>query len=1031
MKIGIIQLSDIHFKGGKNLVIDYKQAFQKACLTYVKDCMKIIVVISGDIAFSGKKGEYDIAYTFFKDAEQVIRKEAIWINSFDYVIVPGNHDCDFSTGNEVRNIVISSVCTEDELKEDELIKCCLCPQKEFWKFYSRLVENKKDPKISYKESFPLTVNPNFDIELHCYNTSLLSQLKETQGTLIVPTNCYLNTETNHRNLVISIFHHNPSWLSANTPKNNKKNFEAHLLKESDIVMCGHEHSPQHIEVSNINSSSQITYLESPAFQEDGKSEFNILKFNTENNKLTNIEFRLDIKNSIYSCSDEKEIRTIEKICGIGLRKEFSDSLDSIEIPLKHSAKENLRLSDVYVYPDLESFAALDSKVIQYTDASILSTDKEDGRNIFIEGDSQSGKSSLIRMTFMSFIQKGTFPLLIRGADIKNLNINQLLYRAYKRQYENKEFTYNAYCQLDIEQKVLFIEDLNESNLNRNGVHSMLEELRKLFSKVIITISTSFVNEPFLTGTGNDDVKYYHLKSFGYEKRNQLIEKWIYIGKDRNTVKRAELEQKVKLTFDQISSLLGEQYMPSYPVFILSLLQSLSNSLKSFNLTQTAYGYCYYSLIIAALVKEGVNQNKVEGIIQFLLKLAFSLYEKSKNSFSKENYHNFYLSYIKSYRASYTEDKLLEVLQDSYIIKDSEGDYKFTYKYIFYYLIAANISQLRDETIQKKIIKDLCDNMHKEKEANILIFLVNQNIIPDVIQELIFYSWLPFENFNPITLNTDDKLFTQVKSIAEEIKMDVICNDVNPHEERVKELKHKDSKNREQRKAPIITEAEIDKNKDLRDVSSSIKIVRILGQIIKNQRYTFKRDTLLRLVEESYNVSFRTIAFLSEMIGKSKVEIVDYIKKKNKNITKEDATKIENRVTKVLQSMLYRFCLDNFSNISASVGAPGMSDLFNDVSHNMGTPAAKIVSFTINSYYNKLRIVDLKRIMDEFRNNPVAKEIVRARVINYVYHNYVNWDERQKIGNICNFHLVDKNGYNKYIIEKFSKKHGETDKYKKT
>lgn len=1017
MKVGIIQLSDIHFKEGKNLVIEYKDAFQRACIAYLRDCVKIIIVISGDIAFSGKREEYDIAYSFLKDCEQFIREEGTWINSIDYVIVPGNHDCNFSGDEDIRNLVINQVSIEDELAKQSYIDQSLSPQQNFWEFYDRLVGSKPSSYISYQVEIPLLIDKK--IVFHCYNTSILSHLDEKEGSLIVPINYYLHKDINHKNITISVFHHNPSWLSTKTPKNNKKSFEAHLLKESDIVMCGHEHSSQHLEVSAIESNDQIEYLESPAFQVDGKSSFNIIELDTDSNKLTNVNFNLDSKKNLYVNSEESEVRLIEKIKGITLRDEFADKLNSIEIPLKHSAKADLRLTDIYVYPDLEPLVDIDSKVIQYTDSSILSTNKETSSIIFIEGDNQSGKTSLIKMTFMSMIQKSVFPLLVKGKEISHTKIDQLIKSSYKAQYNNKDYSFNEYKQLNIDKKVLFIEDLDESNLNRDGIHALLDELKKKFGRIIITISPSFKNEPFLVSLGKDDVKYYHLKSLGYEKRNQLIEKWFYIGKDRYTVNQAEVERQVKLTFDQISNLLGEEYMPSYPVFILSLLQSLNNTLKNFDVEKTSYGYCYYSLIIAALIKNGVTQDKVEGIIQFLSKLAFSMYEKSSDSFSTEEYNKFYTDYVKSYRASYGEEKLLEILTKSYIIKDDDGSYKFSYKYIFYYLIAASISRIQDSDKLKAIIKELCDNMHKEKEANILIFLANQNIIPGVIQELIFYSWLPFEDFKPITLDTDDRLFSQIKNIAKEIKVDVMRNDVNPHEERTKELKLRDREKQEAGDSPFISDEEIDKNKDLRDVSSSIKIVRILGQIIKNQKYTYKTEKLVTLVEQAYNVSFRTIAFLSDAMGRSKDEIVDYLKQKHKNITKEDAAKIEDRVSRILQSMLYRFCLDNFSNVSASVGAPDMTDLFIKVAKDMDTPAAKIVSFTINTYYNKMKISDLEAIMQEFKNNPVATEIIRSRVMSYVYHNYVSRDERQKIGNICKFRLVDKDGYKRYIIEKFT------------
>ena len=173
-----------------------------------------------------------------------------------------------------------------------------------------------------------------------------------------------------------------------------------------------------------------------------------------------------------------------------------------------------------------------------------------------------------------------------------------------------------------------------------------------------------------------------------------------------------------------------------------------------------------------------------------------------------------------------------------------------------------------------------------------------------------------------------------------------------------------------------------------------------------------------MVKEAYNVSFRTIAFFSEMIRKSKDEIIEFIKQSRKTFINEDAAKIENRVTKVLQSMIYRFCLDNFSNISNSVGAHEMEDVFDQVAIEMNTPAAKIVTFTINSYYNKLKIDDLKNIMDEFSNNPDTSVIVRAKVITCRYHNNLERYVRQTISNICDFNLVDRICLNSYIIEKY-------------
>ena len=71
-----------------------------------------------------------------------------------------------------------------------------------------------------------------------------------------------------------------------------------------------------------------------------------------------------------------------------------------------------------------------------------------------------------------------------------------------------------------------------------------------------------------------------------------------------------------------------------------------------------------------------------------------------------------------------------------------------------------------------------------------------------------------------------------------------------------------------------------------------------------------------------------------------------------------------------------------------------------------------VSFTIKTIYGKMKLADLQDIVLEYKDNPVVLEIIKARVIYYVYNNYVDLGTRQKIGQLCNLRLVDDSGINR-------------------
>lgn len=117
-----------------------------------------------------------------------------------------------------------------------------------------------------------------------------------------------------------------------------------------------------------------------------------------------------------------------------------------------------------------------------------------------------------------------------------------------------------------------------------------------------------------------------------------------------------------------------------------------------------------------------------------------------------------------------------------------------------------------------------------------------------------------EDYEPITLNKEDPLFIDLNDIVDNIKAKVLRNDVDPLEERQKQLESKDKIARSDTKPSLPTETDFEQNKDLRDINNTFKIIKILGQIVKNQKETMKKDDLNQLIEVSYNVCFRSIAF---------------------------------------------------------------------------------------------------------------------------------------------------------------------------
>lgn len=443
--------------------------------------------------------------------------------------------------------------------------------------------------------------------------------------------------------------------------------------------------------------------------------------------------------------------------------------------------------------------------------------------------------------------------MVFGEEITHFNISQQLRTSYKDQYQHKKYNYEQYTQLDRKKKVLLIDDFDKSPVNNEFKSKLLTQSLCNFEKIIVTTNIQMdVRSVLLDLNNTDKLKRFKILALGYCKRNTLIEKWVRLGDDVITLDEQHFLDRVKDTYDNIATLLGQQLIPSYPIFILSLLQGLNQVLDKFDTSQTSYAFCYNSLIIASLINSNMEKESIQGVLRFLSEFAYYHYSEhtEKRYFDKDDFRSFYTAYKENYYTRYSADSLLQNLCKANIIRSEDNfNYSFSYKYIFYYLVAQKISQLVNDNSAEGLVQRLCENLHKEREANILIFLVFHNGTGKQLEDVLFASMLPFEDQKPISLNINDPLFKGINNIVDNIKSDVMLQNIYPKENREATLKNSDEIQRrldtEEQKSHL-TEKDFEENTHLRDINNTFKIIQIIGQVSKNQIYTLKKRGSLRV-----------------------------------------------------------------------------------------------------------------------------------------------------------------------------------------
>ena len=133
MAILILHLSDIHIKSSRDSILTKAKEIAASTYGYLPGISQILIVVSGDIAFSGQRSEYEMAEIFLKEIRDTIANESGLPVIF--FVAPGNHDCDFKSNNATRKLLLKQIAESDLTElDDSVIDACTTIQSAFFKF---------------------------------------------------------------------------------------------------------------------------------------------------------------------------------------------------------------------------------------------------------------------------------------------------------------------------------------------------------------------------------------------------------------------------------------------------------------------------------------------------------------------------------------------------------------------------------------------------------------------------------------------------------------------------------------------------------------------------------------------------------------------------------------------------------------------------------------------------------------------------------------------------------------------------------
>lgn len=513
----------------------------------------------------------------------------------------------------------------------------------------------------------------------------------------------------------------------------------------------------------------------------------------------------------------------------------------------------------------------------------------------------------------------------------------------------------------------------------------------LFEKIVISTSDDDYNAFF-----SDEIRLAHytqvsILPFTHVKQEKLIKNWL--NESKNEYDIDGYHGKIDQIENNINSIIiHNKILPRYPFFILSILQTYEAFMPQ-NIEITAYGHCYYALIVAHLVKSGIEpkDESISACFNYSRNLAFEIF--------KENPSGLYISseQLKAFDDRYNEKYLINKslvnrLKGRYgILKvESNGDISFNLSYSYYYFLGGYLSKHYNEESIEKIVSQLVEDSHKKNNSTILIFTIHHAHDLKIIDEILTHTACAIDQLAPATLDTEETeiFYELLTAIPEKLETDGLEKD------RESERAHRDIVESEDNKLPRIDEPDDSErdNKILNDIYHCNKNIEVLSQVLRNNVGNLERKKISEIAETICDAGLR----LSRILVTNKREInelINYIYKRlEKDKSNSDIKNLKIKETDIRKAVIFHvflWIMSNIERVVSSINKPEISPVIKELSQLKSTPAYKIIyyfySLDTSESFTKRNKEQIETLMKEYqgKEHSFLRRILSIRTQQYI------------------------------------------------
>lgn len=719
----IVQLTDFHF--GKELQANScKRAddILETIKTNIKSGTGLLLV-TGDIAYSGKKNEYRSASLFFDYLVEQLGK--LEYHSKVYIL-PGNHD-------------VQDPRKSTERFADSQYDLDIKKMASFYEF-----TNKYDNRFVLGQPEPITFEvEGTPVSISGFNSAPLSTIVgDDKGFHLLRTaQCGLLDNTPDSGLHIFASHHGPEWFR----DNDRLSLERLLSDSIDFAFFGHEHMGQSRCVGGLSGESCVvvrggTY----SFYDDAQSTYKMLLIRF--GELGSYEFvervyDWEASGQVHALVDEGRSyrRYIKSKTYFRPRPEFVNEL------FKSEGNSNESFKDSFVFPSLKEEIATGTKdgELRINDQKVITDIHSfmelllDAKTLEIHSDIRAGKSSLLKAIYRESLAMGYSPLLLTP-DYSTGSITRTLSTIIEDQYGDTREAAEHFRRIPREKVLLLVDDFD--SLKRKTKKSVvIKSMLETAGNIVLITANSFTFE--LDETVEVDFRHLLICPWTKNKRDELIQK-----RCKGTgLSDAQVDELIAIVDKAVGS--HFQLFDMTPPFINQYIDFyIYDSGASFikgDLPFTSIMNSNVKRKICNVISDGENQMLdilADAVITVLKKLALKIHSDRTTVFSSMTFSEVAENYLSEYGIPITPKIIMDASVQSgvLLVEDNGFNYSFASRSLYAYFVAQAIDLEFDEDVDKgeSYVLRLLDELDFSINEEILVLLEGTRFIPWLTQKLV-------------------------------------------------------------------------------------------------------------------------------------------------------------------------------------------------------------------------------------------------------------------------------------------------------